>query len=116
MKVRFLADANFNNRIVTGLKRREPLVDFQRASDVDLAAKADLEVLRIAATAGRILVTHDWKTMPAAFEEFTATQPSSGVLLEPQRLSVGIAIEELLLVWAASDAEDWENVLCPIPF
>lgn len=90
-------------------------MDFQRAVEAELAEKSDLEVLRIAADAGRILVTHDWKTMPAMFEEFTAIQKSSGVLIVPQRLAVGRAIEELLMIWAASDAEDWENVLCPVP-
>ena len=89
MKVRFLADANFNNRIVTGLKRREPLVDFQRAGEANLAARSDLEVLRIAATAGRILVTHDRRTMPAAFEKFTAMQQSSGVLIVPPKACGG---------------------------
>jgi uncharacterized protein (DUF433 family) len=90
--------------------------DFQTAGEAELAAKSDLEVLRIAAAGGRILVTHDWRTMPPVFEEFTTKQQSSGVLIVPQRLAVGRAIEKLLLVWAAADAEDWENVLCPIPF
>jgi hypothetical protein len=39
----------------------------------------------------------------------------SGVLIVPQSLPVVVAIEELLLVWAASDAEDWINMILPIP-
>ncbi len=33
MKVRFLADADFNSRVIKGLRRREPLVDFQSAEE-----------------------------------------------------------------------------------
>jgi hypothetical protein len=34
MKPRFLADADFNQKIVLGLLRREPTIDFQTASQV----------------------------------------------------------------------------------
>jgi Domain of unknown function (DUF5615) len=50
--------------IMKGLIRREPLIDFQTADEAALPGKSDEEVLRIAAGAERILVTHDRKTMP----------------------------------------------------
>jgi hypothetical protein len=115
MKAKFLADANFSRRIVRGLRRRERLVDFQFAEDANLAGKSDLEVLVIASDLERVLVAHDRKTMPAAFGLLVAQRQSFGVLIVPQSLPVVTAIEELLLVWAASDAEDWINVISPIP-
>ena len=115
MKAKFLADANFSRRIIRGLRRREPLIDFQFAEDANLAGKSDLEVLGIASDLERVLVTHDRKTMPAAFGLLVGQRQSSGVLIVPQSLPVVAAIEELLLVWAASDAEDWINVISPIP-
>ncbi len=115
MKVRFLADADFNSRVIKGLRRREPLVDFQSAKEAGLAGKSDIEVLEIASSLQRVLATHDRKTMPAAFGAFAAKRQSAGVLIVPQSLPVVVAIEELLLVWAASDAADWINMIFPIP-
>ena len=59
MKVKFLADADLSQLIIRGLRRREPLVDFQFAEEAELPGKSDLEVLKIAASQGRVLVTHD---------------------------------------------------------
>ena len=60
MKVRFQADADLDVRIVRGLKRRLPSIDFPVAS-------------------------------------------------------VGVAIEELLLIWEASDLEEWRDRLVWVP-
>jgi hypothetical protein len=63
----------------------------------------------------RILVTHDQKTMPKHFVNFVRRDISTGVIIVPQSLPVRDAIEELLLIWAASDAEEWRNVLEYLP-
>lgn len=63
----------------------------------------------IAAQDGRVLVTHDRKTMPAEFGEFIMTQRSSGVLILSQSLPINDAIEALILVWEVSTAEEWVN-------
>jgi predicted nuclease of predicted toxin-antitoxin system len=80
MRVKFLADANFSRGIIKGLRRREPLVDFQTAEEANLSGKPDFEVLEIAASQGRVLVTHDRKTMPGAFGAFATERQSSGIL------------------------------------
>jgi predicted nuclease of predicted toxin-antitoxin system len=59
-----------NQAIVTGVLRREPTVDFQTAFVADSKGFKDPEVLAIAAQQGRILVTHDRKTMPLEFATF----------------------------------------------
>jgi hypothetical protein len=115
MRVRFLADENFNKKIISGLILREPLVDFLKASEAGLTGEADLEVLRAAAALGRVLVTHDRQTMPNEFGVFLQQQHSSGVLVVPQSLPVRIAIEELLLIWAASGADEWADSIWPVP-
>ena len=65
MKPRFLADADFNQKIVLGLLRREPAIDFQTASQGGVIGRPDPEVLSVAARENRILVSHDRGTMPA---------------------------------------------------
>ena len=90
-------------------------MDFQTAEEASLSGKPDYEVLEIAASQDRVLVTHDRKTMPDAFGVFVTRRQSSGVLIVPQSLPVVVAIEELLMVWTASDAEEWTNMISPIP-
>jgi len=49
VKVRFLADADLNRAIVSGVMRREPSLDFLTASTAGLRALNDIEVLALAA-------------------------------------------------------------------
>ncbi len=98
MRPRFLADADLDARIIRGLQRREPELDFQSAEDAEILGLPDPDVLRRAAQAGRVLVTHDRRTMPVHFQEFASHQTSPGVILLGQDLPVGVAIEELLLI------------------
>jgi hypothetical protein len=76
MKVRFQADADLNKAIITATRRLEPLIDFQSAVDANLAGLSDLEVLTVVAREGRILVSHDRRTMQHAFAEFIMHQDS----------------------------------------
>jgi hypothetical protein len=64
MKVPFQADADLKHAIVSGILRREPMIDFQTATSAGLVGLDDLEVLTAAAREGRLLVTHD-NTRPA---------------------------------------------------
>jgi hypothetical protein len=115
MKVRFQADADLHQMIVTALVRREPGVDFQTATAAGLGGLLDPQVLERAATEGRVLVSHDQSTMPQYFAAFTQNQPSAGLLIVPQHLSYAVVIEELLLIWAASEAEEWINRIAYLP-
>jgi predicted double-glycine peptidase len=49
MRPRFQADADFNHKIVVGLRRREPSIDFVDAHDGGVVGVSDPEVLEIAA-------------------------------------------------------------------
>jgi hypothetical protein len=73
-------------------------------------------VLALAAEQDRILVSHDFQTMQRHFGEFLGTQGSSpGVFLVKQSTRVGDVIDELVLVWAASDADEWRSRILEIP-
>ena len=114
-RVRFLADANLNEHIVSAALRRAPEIDFQRAVAAGLQGLDDVAVLGRAAQEGRVLVSHDRSTMPSHFAEFLKNEPSPGVLLVPQYLPVQEVAEELLLIWAASDAEEWRDRIVHLP-
>jgi hypothetical protein len=53
--------------------------------------------------------------MPRAFAEFIRTNASPGVLMVSQRTDLLSAIEGVLLIWSASEAEEWTNHLGTIP-
>ena len=114
--IRFLADADLNDRIVAGCLRREPAMDFMSANQAELEGVPDAVVLGFAADQDRILVSHDFHTMPRHFADFVQARGSSpGVLLIPQYLPVREAIEELVLIWSASSAEEWADRILKIP-
>jgi hypothetical protein len=114
--VRFLADASLHHAIVTGCLRREPAIDFVSARTAKLEGMSDLDVLALAAAQHRILVTHDFRTMPRHFAEFLATgDVSPGVFLVNQQTPLASVIEDLVLIWTASTPEDWTNRIVAIP-
>lgn len=115
MNVRYQADADLNQAIVTGVLRREPTVDFQTAFAAELEGVKDSGVLAIAAQQGRILVSHDRKTMPSEFATFITSNQSSGVIIVSRKLPIEVVIEELLLIWAASSAEEWVDRIAKLP-
>jgi len=115
VKIRFQADADLNEDIVTGIRRREPGIDFQTAGEAGLRGLVDERVLKLAAADGRILVSHDRRTMPREFAAFIAAQSSPGIAIVSQRTSTREAIEEVVLIWTASETEEWINTIMTIP-
>ena len=53
--------------------------------------------------------------MPHEFGEFIRTRRSPGVFIISQKVDYLAAIEALLLVWTASEAEEWTNRICTLP-
>jgi len=77
-----LADQNFNGHSLHGLTRREPSLAIVHVRDVGLAAAPDATVLEWAATQGRVLLTHDRRTIPAfAYARVAAGRPMPGIFL-----------------------------------
>ena len=115
MRVKFQADADLDARILRGLRRAAPEIDIRTASESALGGLKDPEVLRIAADSGRILVSQDRRTMPAHFARFSAGVQSHGLILLREATPISTAIEELVLIWSASEAEEWRGRLVWIP-
>lgn len=115
MGIIFQADANLDPDVGRGLRRREPSLDFRPSADVIPDGTPDAKVLRVAAEAGRVLVTRDVRTIRVHFQEFIAERESPGVLLIPSSRSTGAAIEGLLMVWLTWTPEDLRNQVRWIP-
>jgi predicted nuclease of predicted toxin-antitoxin system len=115
--VRFLADEDFDNRIVRGLLRRLPGLDFVRVQDTPIAGAGDAAVLAWAATANRVLLTHDVNTMTAfASHRLREGLPLAGVLFVSQSLPISTAVEELLLIAEYSLEDEYRDQIRFIPF
>jgi Domain of unknown function (DUF5615) len=98
--LRLVSDENFNGDIVRGLLFRLPDLNLiVRVQDVGLEQAIDPVVLAWAAQDDRIIVTHDRATLPRfAYERVVAGESMPGVFVINDRLPVGQAIEEILLV------------------
>ena len=53
--------------------------------------------------------------MPRHFLTFIATATSAGVLIIPQHLPVAAVVDDLLLIWYATEAEEWINQIRFLP-
>ena len=116
MTPRFLADENIDPDLVLGLRRRVDDVDIVRAQDAGLRTVDDPEILQWAADDGRILISHDLKTMPGfAGERVAAGLPMPGVILLRSTLPLADALEQLAAVAGASAAEEWNNQIAYLP-
>ena len=75
----------------------------------------DPQVLALAAARGRVIVSHDVRTMPDYFSDFVADQSGPGMILFPKKMPIGSAIEDLLLIWQVSEAEEWIDRMRRLP-
>jgi hypothetical protein len=108
--VKLLFDEDVDARILRGLRRANRSVDARSAPEAGLARTPDREVLAQAAADGRVLVTQDVHTMTAEHADYVASgNISAGVAFIPREVSIGQAIDDLLLIATASSAEDWTN-------
>jgi hypothetical protein len=115
MKLRFQADNDLDQRIVVATRRLDPAIDFRTAASLGLHHVPDPEVLALAAGEGRVLVSHDRRTLPGHFRRYTSSHTSPGLIIVSQKLAVGRAAELLHLLWAASEAEEYVNVIYDLP-
>lgn len=118
MRIRFQADNDLNGSIVRATLRREPSIDFQSAQTAQLDGLDDLAVLARAAAEGRILVTHDKRSISRNLTAFLANaNRSPGVLVViPQNAPLRAVVEDLVLIWTDHHPADWANAVTKIPF
>ena len=118
-KPRFLADMNFNARIVVGLRRIIPGTDLITAQNAGFQKTPDPELLAEARRLNRILLTHDINTMPGHFAHFLANlsenEHSPGVMLIAQELAIGVAIQALYEIWSCSLHHEWQDLFTYLP-
>lgn len=114
--MRLAADENFNNDIVRGLLRRKPDLDIIRSQDAALVGVTDPVLLRWCAEQNRVLLTHDVTTITKyAYGRVAANEPMPGVFEVKRGISVGAAIEDILLLVECGEEGEWEGQVRYIP-
>jgi len=114
--MKFLADENFDNRIVRGLLRRRPELEIIRVQDLEIAGADDPTVLNWADRAGYILLTHDERTIPHfCYERLAAGQTIAGVIVASDSLALSTVIDDLLVIVECSSAAEWVNQVQRLP-
>lgn len=93
--LRFLADEDFNGRIVRGLLLRKPGLDLVRVQNVGLHGASDDVVLQFTEDFDRIVISHDNCTMPRHFRERLATGLHvPGLFIVDDLAPIGACIED----------------------
>ena len=114
--LRLLIDENFDHDILRGLIRRVPQLDFVVVAQIGLAGTADIELLRWAARENRTMLTHDSKTMTRYAKQLLVQhEPMTGVIVVPQRLALGAAIENLQLSVQCQTQSEMRNLIKYLP-
>ena len=113
----FLADENFNNDILRGLRIREPRIGLVRVQDVGLKGQPDHEILEWAAGNNRIILTHDVSTFTKyAYERVERGERMPGVFEVNARSPIGIIVEDLRILALCSLTDEWEGQVRYLPF
>ena len=107
---RFIADEGFKRYIIRGILSRDSTVAIVSVQDMGLSGAPDPAILEWAAREGRIVLTHDKRTMTRdANARLTAGLPMPGVVVVHWTMPTGHAIEGLLEMIGASLEGEWEN-------
>ncbi len=114
--MRFLADENFDNRILKGLRHNLSDFDVLRVQDTEIYQAPDPVVLEWAAKEERILLTRDAETMIGfAYDRVKAGLPMPGITEVSDKLPIGKAIDELMLMIGAGIPADFDQQVRFIP-
>jgi predicted nuclease of predicted toxin-antitoxin system len=109
-------DENFDHHIVRALSRRIPGLDARTVADAGLAGADDPTVLEWAAREGRVLLTHDVRTMTRfAYERVARGEPMPGVIEVRARSPIGEVLDDLMLIVLCSTLDDFRGQVFYVP-
>lgn len=116
--LRLASDADVHGDIIRGLRRRLPDIDLVRAQDSLPEGTPDPEVLAWAAAENRVLITNDRNTMVGcAYQRVAAGVPTPGLIVTTNEQSIGLAIDDILLVAESMPEEEIrDQVVVFLPF
>lgn len=118
-RLRFLLDEHMPRAIQDQLLRLSPDIEALSIGQPEAPAKGtvDLEILRWTERTGYVLVTANRRTIPRHLRaHFDSGGHIPGLLFIKRGVSLGVIIEHLYLLWATTDAEEFQDQIFFIPF
>lgn len=115
--LRIVIDEDFDHRKLRGLVCWSPNLDYVLAQELSLfRVHGDPALLEWAAAEGRVLVTHDMRTMPKhAYDRIEAGEPVAGVIVVPKQLPISEVVEELHLIVECCDPSEFADQVKYLP-
>lgn len=114
--IALLADEGFNGHVVEGVRRRMPGADLLTCADAGLLGLKDPELLEAAARQGRIMLTHDVRTMIGdAMNRLSLNLPMPGILVANKGLTRARSIEAILFVLELGEPGDFDRLIQYLP-
>ena len=119
MRIRFLLDENLSPDLKISLLRLNPQLDILRVGEPDAPplGTLDPEILDYVESSQRLLVTNNRRSMPKHLQNhWDKGGHIWGLLWLRPSANLKIWVEELYLIWEASEAEEWLDRVDWIPF
>lgn len=114
--IRLLADEDFNGPLLRAFKRRWRTADVVRVQEVGLMSRPDSDVLDWAKANGRIVLTHDVRTMvPLAYARLARGESSPGVFVVAQHANRAAIADDLVAIAGASTPDEWADRVTFLP-
>ncbi len=108
--LQLLIDESIDGSVVRGLIRRLLSPAVLRVQEAGLRTADDRVILEWAATYGYVVVTQDRRTMiPYAQERVATGRSMPGLLVLRPRMTIGDAIDALVVAAECSTAADWKD-------
>jgi hypothetical protein len=104
--------------VQAGLRRRQSRIDVLCVGDPEAPplGALDADILHFLESTQRALVTMNRRSMwHHIVEHWQAGKHLWGLFWVPRDMSYGELIRQLLLIWEASEAEEWQDQLYDLP-
>lgn len=117
-RIRFLLDENVERALATALQRRLPEAAVWMAGDPGAPPRGTLDpdVLLWCEANAFCLLTNNRSTMPGHLRDHLAAgRHVPGIFVLSPAMSLGAIVNELELLWAASEVEEYRDLLLYLP-
>jgi PIN like domain len=113
---RYLADEDLRGSIVRAVRRSAPSLEITSVLDEALLSVSDEMVLDFAWRHRWLVISHDVNTLKATAEKRIAEERGlHGLFLVPQRSATRKVADSLVLIWEASEFEEWRDKIVYLP-
>ena len=116
--IRYLLDENVDPLFRTELLRHEAEIVVWRIGDPTTPRRGTLDpdILDWCESNGFILVTNNRKSMPLHLQDHLEKgRHIPGILELNPNMSIGETIEELILIWLASESDEYQDQIIYLP-